>query len=47
VLAALALFGAWSFRAGDLAAVEVNNGAQTPAEAQAYDTPQRPARQTP
>ena len=47
VLAALALFGAWSFRARDLAAVEVNNGAKTPAEAQAYDTPQRPARQTP
>lgn len=47
VLAALALFGAWSFRARDLAAVEVNNGAKTPAEAQAHDTPQRPARQTP
>lgn len=47
VLAAMALFGAWSFRARDLAAVEVNNGAKTPAEAQRYDTPQRPARQTP
>jgi type VI protein secretion system component VasK len=47
VLAALALFGAWSFRANDLAAVEVNNGAKTPAEAQRYDTQQTPARQTP
>ena len=47
VLAALALFGAWSYRANDLAAVEVNNGAKTPAEAQRYDTPQAPARQTP
>ena len=28
VLAAMALFGAWSFRAKDLAAVEVNNGAK-------------------
>jgi hypothetical protein len=47
VLAAIALFGAWSFRAHDLAAVEVNNGAKTPAEAQRYDTQQTPARQTP
>lgn len=47
ILAAIALFGAWSFRANDLAAVEVNNGPATPAEAQAYDTPQQPARQTP
>lgn len=47
VLAALALFGAWTYRAKDLAAVEVNNGAKTPAEAQRYDTPQTPARQTP
>ena len=47
VLAALALFGAWSFRAKDLAAVEVNNGAKTPAEAQRYDTQPTPARQTP
>jgi len=47
VLAALALFGAWTYRANDLAAVEVNNGAKTPAEAQRYDTPQTPARQTP
>ncbi|MGH1557702.1 hypothetical protein ACRAWD_07350 [Caulobacter segnis] len=30
VLAALALFGAWSWRAPDLASVEVNNGAKTP-----------------
>ncbi len=47
VLAALALFGAWTFRARDLAEVEVNNGAKTPAEAQRYDTQQTPARQTP
>lgn len=47
VLAAMALFGAWSYRADDLAAVEVNNGAQTPAEAQQYDTQPSPARQTP
>jgi len=47
VLAALALFGAWSFRAQDLASVEVNNGAKTPAEAQRYDTQQSPARQKP
>ncbi|PHY19098.1 hypothetical protein [Caulobacter sp. BP25] len=47
VLAALALFGAWSFRANDFAAVEHNTGATTPAEAQAGNTPQQPARQTP
>ncbi len=47
VLAALALFGAWTFRAKDLASVEVNNGAKTPAEAQRYDTQQTPVRQTP
>jgi hypothetical protein len=46
VLAAIALFGAWSYRANDLAAVEVNNGAKTPAEAQRYDTPQAPVKQT-
>lgn len=46
VLAALALFGAWTYRANDLAAVEVNNGAKTPAEAQRYDTQQQPVKQT-
>lgn len=46
ILAAIALFGAWSFRANDLAAVEVNNGAKTPAEASRYSTEQTPARQT-
>ena len=46
VLAALALFGAWGFRANDFAAVEHNNGAKTPAEAGRYDTPQSPPRQT-
>ena len=47
ILAALALLGAGSSRAQDLAAVEVNNGVKTPAEAQRYDTPQQPAKQTP
>lgn len=47
VLAALALFGAWGFRADDLASVEHNNGVKSPAEAQRYDTPQSPARQRP
>ncbi len=47
VLAALALFGAWSFRAGDLAAVDDNTGANTPAEARSGTTQQQPARQTP
>ena len=45
VLAAIALFGAWSFRSGDLASVEHNNGAKTPAEASRYSTEQAPARQ--
>ena len=47
VLAALALFGAWTFRARDLAAVDVNTGATTPAEAQSGTTTQQPARQAP
>lgn len=47
VLAAVALFGAWSFRAKDLAAVDVNTGASTPAEAQSGNTTPQPARQTP
>lgn len=47
VLAALALFGAWTFRAHDLAAVEVNNGAKTTAEAQRYSTDPAAVRQTP
>jgi hypothetical protein len=45
VLAALALFGAWAFRSGDLASVESNVGANTPAEAQRGSTEQVPARQ--
>lgn len=45
VLAAIALFGAWGFRSNDLAAVEHNNGAKTPAEASRYSTEQSPARQ--
>jgi hypothetical protein len=47
VLAALALFGAWSFRATDLAAVDANTGATTPAEAQSGTTEPQPARQRP
>ena len=47
VLAAIALFGAWGFWSNDLASVEHNNGAKTPAEADRYDTQQSPARQTP
>jgi len=47
VLAAIALFGAWGFRAGDLALVEQNTGVDTPAEASRYNTEQSPARQTP
>ncbi|PTS91509.1 MULTISPECIES: hypothetical protein [unclassified Caulobacter] len=46
VLAAMALFGAWGFRSGDLASVEHNNGVKTPAEAERFDTRQSPARQT-
>lgn len=47
VLAALALFGAWTFRARELAAVDVNTGASNPAEAQSGTTTQRAARQAP
>ena len=47
VLAAVALFGAWSMRAGDLAGVEHNNGAKTTQEAERYSTPQTPVKQTP
>lgn len=46
VLAAVALFAAWGFQSDDLAAVEHNNGAKTPAEASRYTTEQSPARQT-
>jgi hypothetical protein len=47
VLAAIALFGAWAFRSGDLASVEHNNGVKTRAEASRYSTEQSPARQAP
>ena len=47
VLAAIALFGAWSMRSGDLAGVEHNNGAKTTQEAERYSTPQTPVKQTP
>ncbi len=45
VLAAIALFGAWSMRSGDLAGVEHNNGAKTTQEAERYSTPQTPVKQ--
>ncbi|MDB5456405.1 MAG: hypothetical protein JWP92_1990 [Caulobacter sp.] len=45
VLAAIALFGAWAFRSGDLARTEPNVGVKNAAEAQRYDTQQVPARQ--
>ncbi|EJL37400.1 hypothetical protein PMI01_00686 [Caulobacter sp. AP07] len=45
VLAAIALFGAWSMRSGDLASVERNNGAKTTQEAERYSTPQAPVKQ--
>jgi len=38
LLAALALFAAWTWRSGDLAAVEPNNGRQA-MDAQAFDAP--------
>ena len=47
VLAAVALFGAWSMRSGDLAGVEHNNGAKTTQEAERYSTEQAPVKQTP
>jgi hypothetical protein len=45
VLAAIALFGAWSMRSGDLASVEHNNGAKTTQEAERYSTQQTPVKQ--
>jgi flagellar basal body-associated protein FliL len=45
VLAAAALFGAWGFHADDMASVEHNTEAKTPAEASRYSTEQAPARQ--
>lgn len=47
VLAAIALFGAWSMRSGDLAGVEHTRGATTTGEAQRYSTEQAPVKQTP
>ena len=41
LLAALALFAAWTWRSGDLASTEPNNGRQA-ADAQAFDTPAPP-----
>ena len=45
VLAALALFGAWAWRSGDLAESNVNNGRA--GEAPAFDAPDPQAIQTP
>lgn len=45
-LAALALFGAWSWRADDLASTAPNNARQ-PADAQAFDMGDPAALQTP
>ncbi|MFT4254485.1 MAG: hypothetical protein QM608_18620 [Caulobacter sp.] len=43
VLAAIALFGAWGMRSGDLASVEHTKGVDTPAEAaQGTTTPTAP-----
>jgi hypothetical protein len=47
VLAAAALFGAWGYRSGDLAAVEHTKGATTTQEAQKGSTEQAPVKQTP
>lgn len=46
VLAAVALFGAWGMRSGDIAAVEHTRGADTPAEAAQGDTQQTAPKQT-
>lgn len=45
-LAALALFGAWTWRAPDLATTEQHNGRQ-PADAQAFNMGEPAAQQTP
>ncbi|KRA56191.1 hypothetical protein ASD79_17685 [Caulobacter sp. Root655] len=45
VLAAIALFGAWSMRSGDLASIERNSGAKTTQEAERYSTQQTPVKQ--
>ncbi len=45
-LAALALFGAWTWHAPDLASTEPNNARQ-PADARAFDMGEPAARQTP
>ncbi|PXA85285.1 hypothetical protein DMC25_08145 [Caulobacter sp. D4A] len=47
VLAAIALFGAWGMRSGDLASVQHNTGADTPAEAAQGTTVQTAPKQTP
>ena len=43
-LAAMALFGAWTWQAGNMASVEPNNARQ-PADAQAFQAPEPVAKQ--
>lgn len=40
ILAALALFGAWTWRADDLASTQVNNGGPSASEARTFDAPE-------
>lgn len=47
ILAAVALFGAWGMRSGDIAAVEHTKGADTPAEAASATTEPTAPKQTP
>jgi hypothetical protein len=47
VLAAIALFGSWGMRSGELASVEGNKGASTTAEAQQGTTELTAPKQTP
>ncbi|PVM73976.1 hypothetical protein [Caulobacter radicis] len=47
VLAAIALFGSWGMRSGELASVEGNRGANTPAEAQQGTTELTSPKQAP
>ena len=44
LLAALAMFAAWTWRSGDLASTEPNNGRQA-ADARAFDSPEPAAMQ--
>ena len=44
-LAAIALFGSWAMRAGELAATENSGQERSPAEAQRFNMPEPAARQ--